>query len=338
LYALCALLILVHCLVTSKTDSRYIAKERNKSIGAMAFRKAIALNNSAVDLACCGSTDEALFHLDCAWACLSLETSSGMDSSSIGPIHPLHAAQDSSCHPSTDSRDTFVAAPTISASLIDQVVADLDVPIPPSSTTPPVQGSSSLSVDVELFSVTMDGSTSRELASLQDMGSIIDFSNNTFAFYGRLFAFEVHHVNATTWDRCVPHIPSVLLYNAGLLLYQLGLRNGCLEDFSRALDLFQRSRAMLAVQLQRGLGVAGLDILLLALANNMGHCYSHFQHTGKAKLCVDLVYRVLQHTGVTRCHNHRNWDDLTTMSDDYEFFRLSILLGSNRGAVLPPAA
>jgi hypothetical protein len=300
----------------------------------MAFRKAIALNNSAVDLACCGSTDEALFHLDCAWACLSLETSSGMDSSFIGPIHP-HAAE-SSCYQCTESRDTLVAAPTISASLIDRVVADLDVPIPPSSpTTPPVQGSSS--VDVELFSVTMDGSTSRELASLQDMGSIIDFSNNTFAFYGRLFAFEVHHVNATTWDRCVPHIPSVLLYNAGLLLYQLGLRNGCLEVFSRALDLFQRSRAMLAVHLQRGLGVAGLDILLLALANNMGHCYSHFQHTGKAKLCVDLVYRVLQHTGVTSCHNHRNWNDLT-MSDDYEFFRLSILLGSNRGAVLPPAA
>jgi hypothetical protein len=78
--------------------------------------------------------------------------------------------------------------------------------------------------------------------------------------------------------------------------------------------------------------------LLLALANNMGHCYSHFQYTGKAKLCVDLVYRVLQHTGA-RCnnHNHRNWNGLT-MSDDYEFFRLSILLGSNRGAILPPAA
>jgi hypothetical protein len=299
----------------------------------MAFRKAIALNNSAVDLACCGSTDEALFHLDCAWACLGFEMSSSMGSS-MGPIHS-QAADTTCCQQST--RDTFVS-PTISASLIDQVVADLDVPIPPSSpTTTSDRGSSSLSVDVELFSVTMDGSTSRELASLQDMGSIIDISNNTFAFYGRLFAFEVHHVNATTWGRCVPHIPSVLLYNAGLLLYQQGLRCGSLEDFSKALDLFQRSRAMLAVHLQRGVGMAGLDILLLAVANNMGHCYSHFQHTGKANLCVDLVYRVLQHTSVRCQHSHRNWAYLT-MRDDYEFFRLSILLGSNRRATLPPAA
>jgi hypothetical protein len=289
----------------------------------MAYRNAVTLNNVAVDLVCCGNTDEAIHHLNQAWSRISVQIPSGIEHSTADEswkeADPQH--EDSS---NTTLRRPCHAAHGATTSHAANESSHIDL-----GSMASVVLSSPLHNDITLFSVTTDGCDSLKDPCLEDLNYTTTSPHNVFAFYSRAIAIEVYRDEASAWSRCVPHIPAVLLYNAAFILHQQAMRTRAMPDFVRALDLYQKSLSVLQTTTLCGWTMDGLDILLLALVNNMGHCYSHLKSHYRAKLCLEAVCHLLQMSS----HN-----PVAVTEEDYGFFRLSILFGSKCNRILAPAA
>lgn len=180
-----------------------------------------------------------------------------------------------------------------------------------------------------LHSVDTDDSTSSKV-SMTDQMNLKTSPNNLFSVYNRAFVFNVHgrDMDLIFWLRCMPHIPAVLLYNAGLAFHRLALRDGCTATFRKALDLYEMSKIVLENNVVNGYYMTELDVVLLALANNMGHCHSHFNNMLEARICLERLLTIFFISD----------SSFLLTRDEYVFFYMNILLGESRSPILAAAA
>lgn len=308
----------------------------------MSFPHAVAVNNAAVDLLRRNQSAEAMVLLESAWASLGANTPTRtIDELTILPSPPPHDAQ---------VREVLQHPPHLIPTLHGESLAfnqnltleSIDVEHQASSEAPPQEfpalGFSTLPammrltvcpVDVVIQSVPIDDSTNAVVTILEDMDHKIS-PGNYFTIYKRAFRLDNHgrEMDLLGWLRCVPHIPAVVLYNTGLVFHRLAMQNGSSASFQKALELYQLSMIILESNAKNGFYVSELDILMLALTNNMGHCHSHFHHMEDAWLCLQRMCKVFLLSVST----------VLFSQEEYEFFYRVILLGAHRTPVLAPAA
>jgi hypothetical protein len=290
---------------------------------------AVALNNTAVDLLRRGQNEDAMQLFDCAWCSLNLRVPSGIVDSipqpqdQAPPFHETpHLIPPSPCDSPCGTR-----CPTPSP------VVQEDQHLGTSTL-----GLATLSAflhltmsrrDVIVHSVNTDNSTSSKV-SMADEEDLKASPSNFFSIYNRAFVLNDHgrDIDLPLWLRCVPHIPAVLLYNAGLTYHRRAVSDGSTSMFVKALELYQMSKIFLENNANSGFYLIELDILLLALANNMGHCHSHFCNMTETRMCLEHMLTIF----------FRSESTVLLTKDEYVFFYINILLGVGRKPIFAAAA
>jgi lipoprotein signal peptidase len=118
------------------------------------------------------------------------------------------------------------------------------------------------------------------------------------------------------------------LYNTGLVFHLLALQTGSTSIFLKALELYKLSMIILEDNAKNGFYVSELDILILALTNNMGHCHSHFNNLDDVSMCLQRICKVFLLSVST----------VLLSDDEYVFFYRVTLTSPHRTPVLAPAA
>lgn len=130
------------------------------------------------------------------------------------------------------------------------------------------------------------------------------------------------------WLRSVPHIPAVILFNAGLVKHRQAIllcstttpktsttsSTSSTALFHEGLTLYKMAQHCLDCNAQSGYYVAELDVLSLALANNMGHVYSHFHEWDLVKACLEKMVLLFLFANTT----------FLLAGEEYEFFHTTI--------------
>jgi tetratricopeptide (TPR) repeat protein len=170
----------------------------------------------------------------------------------------------------------------------------------------------------------------RSILSLLNDGDNNASPNNFFYLYKRAFIFDLRgqEANPLVWLRCMPQIHAVLLYNAGLAFHRLAAQNGSTPTFLKALEMYQMSQDLLESNTEYGLYASELDILRLALANNMGHCYSHFNNVDETRNCLERLLALFLFSAST----------ILLTKEEYDFYHISILFGVCQKPIFSPAA
>ena len=183
--------------------------------------------------------------------------------------------------------------------------------------------------DVMVQSVNTDDFTSSKASMTHDM-DLKTSPNNLFSVYNRAFVFNVHgrDMDLIFWLRCGPQIPAVLLYNAGLVFHRLALQDGSTATFLKALELYQMSKIVIENNAKNGYYMTELDVVLLALANNMGHCHSHFSNMEEVRICLERLLTIF----------FLSESSVLLTRDEYVFFYINILLAESRTPILAAAA
>ena len=124
----------------------------------------------------------------------------------------------------------------------------------------------------------------------------------------------------------------MVLYNAGLTLHRMALNDGSSSTFEKALEMYQLSdrlvRNSLQVDHEHEIRKHDSEVLLLALANNMGHIYSHFFRYDDIGHCIEQMLGLFC---ISSCK-------VLLLQEEYIFFYMNILLVLGRYPVLAPAA
>jgi tetratricopeptide (TPR) repeat protein len=122
---------------------------------------------------------------------------------------------------------------------------------------------------------------------------------------------------------------AVILFNMGLALQLQGMQNICLLEtsFKRALQYYKMANRILQRTAGSNDEVDGL--VYLAVANNMGHIYSHFCETSKAKRCLEWLQSILEVVKDS---------EVCMLSDEYLPFRMNVLILHGQDAVAAAAA
>jgi hypothetical protein len=309
----------------------------------MPFPHAVAVNNAAVEMLRSNRSAEAIILLESAWVWLRMHT-------------PCQAIEDSSNRlpsPPQDAqvREVLQQPPHLippsrcespcpgAAAEDDDSTTSLPLPPPPRLPTEfPTQGFSTLPtmmrmvlsrVDVVIKSVPIDGPLCSLISMSEDANHKVS-PGNYFSIYKRAFLMDVHdrEMDLLGWLRCVPHMPAVLLYNTGLVFHLLALQTGSTSVFLKALELYKLSMIILEDNAKNGFYVSELDILMLALTNNMGHCHSHFHNLDDVSMCLERMSKVFLLSVST----------VLLSDDEYAFFYRVTLMSPHRTPVLAPAA
>jgi hypothetical protein len=146
--------------------------------------------------------------------------------------------------------------------------------------------------------------------------------DNLFDFYNRAF------VISTNIARELPLVyesvtTAVLLYNTGLSCHGNALRSGSSRELRRSLQLYKMSLRI--IQDNSSLhGEDMLQVVLLALLNNIGCIHSHFYDWNEMSECREVLYSLFASS-----------KDLTM--EDYVFFSY-VLLPSYHISPVPAAA
>lgn len=192
------------------------------------------------------------------------------------------------------------------------------------------------------------------------------------------------------------YLPAILLYNAGLTVHRLALCSGSTGAYLRALELYQHGQAFLDQHHHKtdmnnagGVGDAttiaspngdgndinnneeececrSLVLLRLALANNLGHCYSHLNHGTETRECLSFVATLFLSQFPTASSSSSVYSLASSSSssfvcstpqqqqqqqqqlcygfgprwspEEYEFFHLSLYFALDRRLIWAPAA
>jgi hypothetical protein len=166
-----------------------------------------------------------------------------------------------------------------------------------------------------------------ELPSREDL----DVSpTNYFSFYNRFFVLDTEgkHRNLQLWLQCVPYLPAVLWFNSGLLLHRQAIRTGSTRLFWHALERYEMAMRFVQGYAQTGMILCEVDVLVMALANNMGYCYSHFNDMVQVKQCLERLFLLFMFAETT----------FLLHKTEFDFFHANILMGICRNHSLPAAA
>lgn len=153
---------------------------------------------------------------------------------------------------------------------------------------------------------------------------------NMFSVYDRPFVVndQWRDADLLVWAQSLPHVPAVLHFNAGLCCHRRACRTALTADYRRALAFYVTAGRLLEANARAGGYLTEVDILLLAVANNVGHIYSHLSCWDGAQSCLDRMLAVFV---LSECKA------LMTM-DEYVFFHINILLFTSRWPILAGAA
>jgi tetratricopeptide (TPR) repeat protein len=122
---------------------------------------------------------------------------------------------------------------------------------------------------------------------------------------------------------------AVILFNMGLALQLQGMQSLCplQTSFEKALRFYRMAKAILERSTGSNDEVDGL--VYLAVANNMGHIYSHFCETSKAKRCLEWLQSILEVV---------NGSEVCMLGDEYHPFQMNVLILHGQDAVAAAAA
>jgi hypothetical protein len=154
-------------------------------------------------------------------------------------------------------------------------------------------------------------------------------SSYVFTLYSRAFDFDTDFRAMTRlgWLRCAANIPVVFLFNMGVAHHIRAVHNRSMQQFTTALSCYLQVRHILEDHAANGVYDHGLDILVMALYNNMGHCYERQNDSVNAMFCFDqlLVFFL--------------FSDLTPLltDEEYRFFSTRATLGRAAKTKLAPA-
>jgi tetratricopeptide (TPR) repeat protein len=321
----------------------------------MTLPSAVALNNTAVSLLRDGQVDMAMQLLNYAWSALELSPASqdhypgatdvATPKAEFGhvvetrlqnpPSRPLNrqgcpAQLPESLH-IIELSPPSLACPIISESAEALSTGQHALPLTSDlESLSPLLQSITTQCNVIVHSVNLEPAPSSVLSMLNDGDSNSASPNNFFYLYKRAFIFDLRgqEANPLVWLRCVPQIPAVLLYNAGLIFHRLAVRNGSTSTFLKALELYHMSQNLLEGNTEYGLYAAELDVLRLALTNNMGHCYSHFNNVNETRNCLERMLVLFLFSASA----------ILLTKEEYDFYHISILFGVCQKPVVSPAA
>lgn len=80
-------------------------------------------------------------------------------------------------------------------------------------------------------------------------------------------------------------VTSVFMYNMGLAYHREGAEQGSSEMLRKAIDIYDMARKTLSTEKNQQANSSVYDLVMFALANNMGHIYSLFYHRQGAVEC-----------------------------------------------------
>jgi hypothetical protein len=180
---------------------------------------------------------------------------------------------------------------------------------------------------VIIKSVNADDATSDKV-NMADQIDLAGSPGNFFTVYNRAFVFCKTDTDLSRLFQCFPYLSAVVLYNAGLTFHRLAVTEGSSRKYEKALEFYCQCKKMLDSNVAAGLHLMELDVLVMALANNMGYIYSHFFQLDESKHCLERMIT---------CFFTFSSKVLLTR-DEYVFFYMNILLLVNRRPVLAPAA
>jgi tetratricopeptide (TPR) repeat protein len=122
---------------------------------------------------------------------------------------------------------------------------------------------------------------------------------------------------------------AVILFNMGLALQLQGMQSLCplQTSFEKALRFYRMAKAILERSTGSNDEVDGL--VYLAVANNMGHIYSHFCETSKAKRCLEWLQSILEVVKDS---------EVCMLGDEYRPFQMNILILHGQDTVAAAAA
>jgi hypothetical protein len=115
--------------------------------------------------------------------------------------------------------------------------------------------------------------------------------NNSFDFYNRAFVLTSSSINGEARE-CV--MTAILFYNMALTCHSKAVRTGTTKDFHRALKLYRMSFDVL--QENSDISCDMVDLLLLALVNNIGFIYSHFYDWVEMKKSQEVLHSLFMST------------------------------------------
>jgi hypothetical protein len=115
-----------------------------------------------------------------------------------------------------------------------------------------------------------------------------------FTIYNRAFEFHLTNplvpasrMTRAVWFQCATNVPAVILFNAGLACHILAVWETSKDLFEMALVFYNTSYRMLSDQILLRVYVDEMDILHMALANNMGHCHARLENTDQMTRCYN---------------------------------------------------
>jgi hypothetical protein len=115
--------------------------------------------------------------------------------------------------------------------------------------------------------------------------------DNSFDFYNRAFVLASSSVNGEIHE-CV--MSAIMLYNMALTYHSSAVRTGTTRKLHRALKLYRMSFRVL--QENSDISCDMVDLLLLALINNMGFIYSHFYDWDEMKKSHEVLHSLFMST------------------------------------------
>jgi tetratricopeptide (TPR) repeat protein len=122
---------------------------------------------------------------------------------------------------------------------------------------------------------------------------------------------------------------AAILFNMGLALQLQGMQNIWLLEmsFEKALRFYEMANIIL--ERTAGSNDEVDSLVYLAVANNMGHIYSHFCETSKAKRCLEWLQSILEVVKDS---------EVCMLSDEYHPFQMNVLILHGQDAVAAAAA
>ena len=166
--------------------------------------------------------------------------------------------------------------------------------------------------------------------SMADEMDLHSSPGNLFSVYNRPFVVnqQWRGLDVFVWSQSLPHISTVLHFNIGLVYHRLACRSGASHHYYQALEWYENAALLLEGNALAGVYLTELDILLLAIMNNMGHVHSHFNNLEQAQ---HIMKRMLTVFFLSESKS------LMT-KDEYVFFYTNIVLSVQRFPLLPGAA
>jgi hypothetical protein len=148
--------------------------------------------------------------------------------------------------------------------------------------------------------------------------------------FNRAFEFHIDPNTTTTttttrmsrraaWVRCASNLPTVMMYNEGLAYHILAQRDDSPVLFNAALQYYLQSYNSMVQQSSVFQYDSEMDILFMALTNNMGRCFGRLHDIGRMMWCYNEL--LAMYSSSTNKHN------LT--KEEQEFFQQRILHGND---------